>query len=115
MARTVLITIASDPAESERPAEAVRIAAGVGAWGKVQVHLYLKGPAVRTLDDFADELRNGEVFTQYLPTIGTHGGRIIVDTANPRLAALNPAISFEALSSDQIQKFASEVDHVMEF
>ena len=115
MARTVLITIASDPTASPRPAEAVRIAAGVGAWRKVQVHLYLKGAAVRALDEFADELTNGELFTQYLPTIPNHGGRIIVDTANPRLALVNPVVPYEALSSDQIQKFASEMDHVMEF
>src|SRR5688572_12077460 len=115
MARTVLITIASDPGASPRPAEAVRIAAGVGAWRKVEVHLYLKGPAVRALDEFADELKNGELFTQYLPAIPNHGGRIIVDTANPRLAPLRPVVPFEALSSEQIQKFASEMDHGMEF
>ena len=93
----------------------MRIAAGVGAWRKVQVHLYLKGAAVRALDEFADELTSGELFTQYLPTIPNHGGRIIVDTANPRLALVNPVVPYEALSSDQIQKFASEMDHVMEF
>lgn len=115
MARTVLITIASDPISSPRPAEAVRIAAGVGAWQKVEVHLYLKGAAVRALDEFADELQNGELFTQYLPTIPNHGGRIIVDAANPRLAPLNPVVRYEALSPDQVEKFASEMDHVMEF
>jgi hypothetical protein len=115
MVRTLLITIVSDPAESPRPAEAVRIAAGLGAWRKVQVHLYFKGPAVKALDEFADELSSGELFAQYLPTVPEHGGKIIVDTANPRLASLNPAIPFEAMTSEQIQKLASEVDHGMEF
>src|SRR5262245_39152459 len=99
MARSVLITIASDPTTSARPAEAVRIAAGVGGWGKVQVQVYLKGPAVRALDEFADELASGELFTQYLPTIPNHGGRILVDRANPRVALVNPVVPYEALSS----------------
>src|SRR5688572_26775796 len=114
MVRIVLMTIASDPAESARPGEAVRIAAGVGAWRKVQVHVYLKGAAVKALDEFADELKNGELFTQYLPSIPEHGGKIIVDMANFRLTSVNSVIPFEAMTSKQIQKLASEVDHVME-
>jgi hypothetical protein len=115
MVRNLLIEIVSDPAASPRPAEAVRIAAGVGAWGKVQVHLYFKGPAVRALDEFAEELTNGELFRQYLSVIPNHGGRLIVDQANPRLASLNPAVPFEALTSDQILQMESQMDHVMRF
>ena len=115
MVRTLLIKIVSDPRKSPRPAEAVRIGAGVGAWNKVKVHLLLEGPAVFCLDQFADELNQGELFTQYLPSILAHGGRIITDQANPIHNSIKPALAFEQLSTHEIQNFAQQSDHIMEF
>jgi hypothetical protein len=115
MIRTLLIKITSDPRKSPRPAEAVRIGAGVGAWNKVQVHLVLEGPAIHCLDEFADELTNGELFPQYLPAILNHGGRIIADEGNPLLNSLKPQIAFERLPAPEIAHLARTVDHVMTF
>ena len=113
--RNCLIKIGSDPRESPRPAEAVRIAAGVGAWRKVQIHVCLEGPAVRALDEFADELMSGELFTQYLPAIPDHGGRIIVEAGNPLLNSLKATVPFEQMSGPELRQFSGEVDHVMQF
>jgi hypothetical protein len=115
MIRTLLIKIASDPRKSPRPAEAVRIGAGVGAWNKVQVHLLLEGPAAHCLDEFADELNNGELFPQYLPSIFNHGGRIVVDDTNPLLNSLKPQIPVERLPAPEIAHLTRTVDHVMTF
>jgi hypothetical protein len=113
--RNLLIKITSDPRKSPRPAEAVRIAAGVGAWRKVQVHLYFEGVAVQALDEFADELTNGELFKEYLPAIPDHGGRIMVEKGNPLLNAVTPAVPFDRMSSHEIAHFTSGMDHVMQF
>jgi hypothetical protein len=113
--RTLLIRIVSDPKDSPRPAEAVRIAAGVGAWRKVQVHLVFEGASVRALDEFADELTSGDLFTQYLPAIPDHGGRIIVERGNQFLDSVQPTVPFERLSAEQINDFAERMDHVMRF
>lgn len=113
--RTLLIEIASDPRTSPRPAEAVRIAAGIGAWRKVQVHVYFEGVAVRALDEFADELANGELFSQYMSAIPNHGGRILVDEKNPLLESIKPSIHFEALPQEELQQFIAMADHVMRF
>jgi hypothetical protein len=115
MVRTLLIKIVSDPRKSPRPAEAVRIGAGVGAWNKVQVHLLLEGPAVHCLDEFADELNNGELFLQYLPAFLSHGGRVVVDGSNAFLNSIKPQIAFERVSADEIARLTREVDHVMSF
>jgi hypothetical protein len=115
MIRTLLIKVGSDPRKSPRPAEAVRIGAGVGAWNKVQVDLLLEGPGVHCLDEFADELNNGELFLQYLPAILNHSGRIIVDDANPILNSIKPQIGFERLDAKAIAQLTREVDHVMTF
>ena len=64
-----LFVIVSDPRTSHRPAEAIRIAAGVGAWKKVDVSLYLHGEAVRILDDATGDFVDEEQFTRYLPML----------------------------------------------
>lgn len=115
MIRNLLIKIGSDPRKSVRAAEAVRIGAGVGAWNKVKVHLLLEGPAVFCLDEYADELKQGELFTQYLPSIASHGGRILVKEGNRMLQAIKPGVEFETVSDDEVADFAKSVDHVMEF
>ena len=115
MVRNLLIKIGSDPQKSPRPAEAVRIGAGVGAWTKVKVHVLLEGPAVFCLDQFADELVQGELFTQYLPSILNHGGRILVDQTTAALQSIKPAVQFERVSAEEINAFRATVDHLMEF
>lgn len=115
MVRSLLIHVVSDPRQSPRPAEAVRIAAGVGAWRKVQVHLYFEGPAVHALDEFADELTDGELFAQYLPAVPDHGGKIFVDQGNLLLSSIRPSVGFESVSADELQRFAAQADHVMRF
>ena len=64
-----LFVIASDPRTSHRPAEAIRIAAGVGAWKKVDVSLYLHGEGKRILDDAPGEFVDEEHISRYLPML----------------------------------------------
>ena len=115
MIRNLLIRVASDPRQSPRPAEAVRIGAGVGAWIKVKVHFAFEGPAVFCLDEFADELQEGELFRQYLPSLAQHGGRILVAEGNSLLNQIKPALPFELLPSEKLRDIAHTMDHVMTF
>jgi hypothetical protein len=64
-----LFVIASDPRTSHRPAEAVRIAAGVAAWKKVDVSLYLHGEAALILDETAGSFVDEEHIERYLPML----------------------------------------------
>lgn len=115
MIRTLLIRTAADPRKSARPAEAVRIAAGVGAWNKVRVNLLLEGDAARCLDQFADELESGELFPQYLPAVVSHGGKIVVEKENSILESVQSEIPFEQMTASEIGQFACAMDHVMQF
>ena len=57
MKPNVLMMVTSDPRVSARPAEAVRIAAGVGTWRKAGMMLYLHGPAaLALLDTYAETI-----------------------------------------------------------
>jgi sulfur relay (sulfurtransferase) DsrF/TusC family protein len=64
-----LFVIASDPRTSHRPAEAVRIAAGVGAWKKVDVSVYLCDAAARLLDEASGDFVDEEHIERYLPML----------------------------------------------
>ena len=71
-----LFVIVSDPRTSHRPAEAIRIAAGVSAWKKVEVNVYLYGEAVRVLEESADDLVDEEHLTRYLPLLREGGAKL---------------------------------------
>ncbi|MDX1953077.1 MAG: hypothetical protein SFY81_12925 [Verrucomicrobiota bacterium] len=59
-----LIVIESDPARSGKALEALRVAAGVAVWKRVQVAVHLRGAAVHLLAPDAG-LEN-ELITTYL-------------------------------------------------
>jgi hypothetical protein len=75
----MLIVVATDPRESPRAAEAVRMAAGVGAWKQVAIDLYLHGPATHCLSELCEDWREGQLLKEHLPAIVEHGGRIFYE------------------------------------
>lgn len=87
----VLFLIAGDPRLSPKPAEAVRIAVGVGVWQKVEVSIYLRGAAVLALSEHPPRLIDEEHFARYLPLAADWGRPIYVQRGAPLLAELGPA------------------------
>jgi hypothetical protein len=83
-----LVMVETDPRTSARPAEAIRIAAGIGAWKKTEVTLLLRGPAGYSLQEYADELVDEDNFTRYLPLVAEAPRPIYVEDSFTDLAAL---------------------------
>ena|SRR5438067_8571749 len=96
----VLFVISSDPRVSHRPAEAIRIAAGVGAWKRTDITVCLREAAVLVLSDSGQGLVDEENFTQYLPMLRDFGRPIYIQRG-ARLPA-NP-IPFELQEIDDVQ------------
>ncbi|MGE3308823.1 MAG: hypothetical protein AB7O66_02550 [Limisphaerales bacterium] len=116
MNRTALVIVSSDPRTSPRPAEAVRIAAGVGAWKKVRVTLALWGPAVLALSEFPDDLVDDDNFSRYLPIIGELEQPVYVEAGAPLLGELGEApVKFEAIDPARLARLAAENDCVLRF
>src|SRR5918996_13313 len=67
--RKLLFIISSDPRTSARPAEAIRIAAGVSAWGRAAVSICLVGPAVLMLSEGDQPLKDESQFASGLPLV----------------------------------------------
>jgi len=111
-----LFIIASDPRASARPAEAVRIAAGLGAWRKVDVSVYLRGAAVLLLGENAGELVDGENFTRFLPALRDLGRPLYAQKETSLLPGLGPAtLSFEEISDEQLAALAAAHSCVLRF
>ncbi len=116
MNRKALVIVSTDPRTSPRPAEAVRIAAGVGAWKKVDVTLALWGPAVLALSEFPDELVDEDNFTRYLPIVGEFDRPVYVEAGAPLLGELGESpVKFEAIDATRLARLATENDCVLRF
>ena len=113
---SVLFVVSSDPRNSPRPAEAVRIAAGIGAWGKVEVTVYLRDAAVLALGEFPDDLIDGENFERYLPIVAESGGAVFVQRDAPLLKELGDVrLRFQPLDDVQLAELASGSRSVIRF
>lgn len=112
----LLILVTSDPRTSARPAEAIRIAAGVGTWKKADVSLYLHGPAVLALGEWVDELVDEDNFTRYLPILGDWGRPVYVQAGAAELADLGaPSLAHEAVTPAGLAQLMGEATYVMRF
>ena len=112
----VLVLVTSDPRTSARPAEAIRIAAGVGTWKKADITLYLRGPAVLALGEWVDDLVEEDNFTRYLPIVAGSGGPVLVQRGAPGLDDLgDPPVAFEAIDDARLAELAAASESVLRF
>ena len=112
----VLFVITTDPRTSPRPAEAVRIAAGVGAWRKAAVTIYLRDAAVLALSEFPDELTDGHNFSRYLPIVGESSGVLCAQRGAPWLREIGRApVSFREIDDEELATLALESHYLIRF
>jgi hypothetical protein len=112
----MLFVIATDPRSSPRPAEAIRIAAGVGAWKRVMVTVYLCDAAVLALSEYPEELVDGENFSRYLPLVAECGGSIRAQRGAPLLRAVGQTpVSFRETGEEELAALVASHDYVVRF
>jgi len=110
----LLIFIGSDPRSSHRPAEAIRLAAGIAAWKKVAVRVVLTGPAVCALNADSDDFVDEESYAKYLPLLVQEGEAIWVDAEFER-SNLNGTIPFKVVSRQELAAASGEVTYSLRF
>jgi hypothetical protein len=112
----VLFILTSDPRTSPRPAEAVRIAAGVGVWQKVDVTVYLHGDAILALGESPDGLVDEENFVQYWPVIAGWGRPVYVQKNAAAMLKISPSrVPFEEIADKELAALAARQTYVMRF
>ena len=110
-----LVMIETDPRYSARPAEGIRIAAGIGAWKKTDVTLVFRGPvAGYSLQEYADELVDEDNFTRYLPLVAEAPRPIYVEDSFADLAALEGSPwKFEVIPSAKTAELIRSNDYLI--
>ena len=112
----VLFIVTGDPRTSPKPAEAIRIAAGVGTWKKTDITLYLRDAAVLALSEFCDEFVDEDNYTRYLPIVGEFGRPIYVQKGAALLDELGESpLKFEEITDDQLAATAAKSTYVLRF
>jgi hypothetical protein len=112
----VLFIVTGDPRASARPAEAVRIAAGVAAWEKVEITVYLREEAVLALGEAAGRLMEEEGYARHWPILAQSGRPIHVQKNAAALRELGqPAAPFREISDADLARLAAAQTCVIRF
>jgi hypothetical protein len=112
----VLFIVTGDPRTSARPAEAVRIAAGVGASKRAEISVYLRGAAVRALAESPDSLVDEDNYTRYWPLVAEAAQSIYAQADATGLRDLGkPAVAFVGITDDQLAELAAAQAYVLRF
>jgi len=113
--RRLLMIVTSDPRTSGRMAEAIRFAAGVTAWQKVDVTLYVGGDAVQGFLTGENEFIDEENIVDFLPLIAEHKQEIYVEQDHPVIAANRDLIPYSQLDVNELASLSAEQDFIMRF
>jgi hypothetical protein len=115
--KKAMIVVTADPRDSGRVAEAVRIAAGVGAWEKVTVNLCLANESILALGETVDDLVNGDVFENYLPLLLDGDSRLSILAGSAMSAAARDSryAAVPVIDPSTLGRFCREADVVLRF
>ncbi|MBI3994754.1 MAG: DsrE family protein [Nitrospirae bacterium] len=83
MTDAILVLIKSNPLESHRPVEAIRIALGLAS-GDHTVVIVLLSQAPLLLADDTEDLVDGDILQKYLPTFKEMGQTFLVEEGSLR-------------------------------
>jgi hypothetical protein len=109
-----LVIVETDPRTSARPAEGIRIAAGMGAWKKTDVTLVLRGPAGYSLLEYADDLVDEDNFVRYLPIVAESPRPIYLEDSFTDLTALEgTAFRYELITPDRTAELVRSHDYLI--
>lgn len=114
--KSLLVAVTSDPRSSHRAAEAIRLAAGVAAWRKVDVTLYFAGPAVLAISSDPEDFVDEESYTRYLPMCIESGCPIFIEAGSSLLEKGVPSeLAYQKISSQDVARLAATVNYLLRF
>jgi len=116
MKRSILIIVCGDPRINARPAEAVRIAAGLSANGRLNVTLCLRGASMLALAGDSEDFVDGDHFTRYLPVVA-EGGRIVTapSSSDEPIIPDPPVVPTRNLTREALQDLVASSDRTLRF
>lgn len=115
MPESVIVLIKSNPLESHRPVEALRIALGLVS-GEHSVSVVLLNQAPLLLSDDADHLVDGDLLQKYLPSFKGLGQTFLVeDNALKTCLSEGSDYAIKAVSVENISGLIQRADRFFIF
>ena len=115
MSDTILVLIKSNPLESHRPVEAIRIALGLIS-GEHSVTVILLNQAPLLLSRDTEDLIDGDILQKYLPTFKELGQTFLVEeTAFRTHLSEGSDYTIQAASVDKIADRVQQADRFFIF
>ncbi len=111
----LLIVVTASPLRSGRLAEAIRLAAGISAWEKVAVTLFVGGDAVQGLMPGSGRFVDEDNIVEFLPKLAEHQQKLYVEAGHPLLADPHVELPFPELDERRLAELAARQDFVMHF
>src|SRR5688572_29939293 len=109
-----LFVITGDPRANGRVVEAIRIAVGVATWKRVEVAVYLRGPAVLAAAENVDDLVDSDNLMRYAPLLRDLGRPVYIDPSfGPELG--DTSVPIEALDSPGLAGLAARTTYLLRF
>lgn len=116
MKPSLLVVATSDPRANGRTAEAIRMAAGIGTWMKVEVNVYLRGPAVLALSEVTDELVDEDQINRCWPILAELKRPIYVQKSAAGLEQLGrPSLHYQEIDDVALARLAAACSYVTRF
>jgi len=112
--KSLIIVVSSDPRSSHRPAEAIRLAAGLAAWRKIDVTLFLTGPAVIAVNSDSDDFVDEESYRRYLPMFLECSRPLLVD-AESAVPPMEQMATHRKVSHVEFAAETSRATYLMRF
>lgn len=110
LSNATLVFIKSDPKESPRPAEAVRVTAGLSG-GEIPVSVYLFKEALSLFDDDLEDLEDGEILMKFWTAFPEMGVEIFYepDSSRPAPPGAKP------MTPEELSEYISRFSHFLFF
>ncbi len=112
----MLILIESDPRTSSRPAEAIRVAGGIGVWQQVKVNVVLRHVASHACTGSVAELADGRLFKQFIPMVRESGGEVYVQADDETMQTIDgDTLMKRNIKDSRLIELTAEADYLLRF
>lgn len=114
MSLSILVLIQSNPLETHRPTEGLRIALGLST-GSPSVTVVLLGQARKLITDEASDVVDAEILEQHLPAIRELELPIVLPEGSRETFSIDTDFSVREVSESGITSLLCQADRVMVF
>lgn len=114
MGLSILVLIQSNPLETHRPTEGLRIALGLST-GAASVTIVLLGQARMLLSEETDDVVDAEILERHLPVIQELELPIMVPEGTATAFPVDPEFAVREVSQPDITSLLCQADRVLVF